>query len=324
MILRVRSSVGPVTVVLSLLSIALTAAIRLSGARVSERDGWWNLAELFLLLVLTALSARVSRPRWAVTACCAAGTAVALWLLRFGPPEGPWFLLVLVAGVAAGAGGYLRAVDARRARAVLAARQAQRLDLARDLHDYVAHDVSEVVALAQAGQVLAGDGAAPVRDLLARIERAGIASLESMDRTVRMLHEQPTTGPAPTLADLPGLAERFQAAGSVAVHLDVDADVPRDLGPTIYRVVSEALTNVRRHAPTATRVEVRLRGDGDQVTASVADDGTGRPAAASGRGGFGLAGLAARVEALGGALVAGPADPHGWTTTATLPRKVRR
>jgi signal transduction histidine kinase len=322
-ILQIRSLAGPVTVVASLMSIALTAGIRSAGSRLSESDGWWNLAELFLLLALTALSARLSRPRWAVAACCGAGTAVALWLLRFGPAEGSWFLLVLVAGVAAGVGGYLRAVDARRARAVVGARRAQRLDLARDLHDYVAHDISEMVALAQAGQVLAGDGDAAVRDLFARVERAGIAGLESMDRTVRMLHEQPAPAPAPALTDLPELAERFRAAGAAPVHLDVAPGVPRDLGPTIYRIVSEAFTNVRRHARTATRVEVRVRDEGEHITVRVADDGTDRPAAPSRRGGFGLGGLTARVDALGGALVAGPADPHGWAVTATLPRKAR-
>jgi signal transduction histidine kinase len=324
MILRVRSFVGPVTVVLSLFSIAVTVTIRLTGGRVSERDGWWNLVELSLLLVLTASSARVSPPVWAVTACCGAGTAITVWLLRFGPVEDLWILFAPVAGIAVAAGVYMRAVDARRARAIAEARRAQRLDLARDLHDYVAHDISEIVALAQAGQVLAGDGSAPVREVFARIERAGVMGLESMDRTVRMLHEHPATTPAPTLADLSELVERFQAAGSVAVRLDVEPGVPRDLIPTIYRLVTEALTNVRRHAATATHVDVSVRDGGDRVTVSVVDDARDRRASPPQRGGFGLAGLAAGVEALGGTFTAGPGDPHGWTMTAVFPRKAAR
>jgi signal transduction histidine kinase len=320
-ILRARSYAGPVTAAVSLSSIALTAGLRLTGTEVPESAGWWNLAELAVLLILTGASARLSPPRWAVVACACSNTAITVWLLRFGPLEAPWLLFVPVAGIAVAVGGYLRATDHRRVRAVARARRAQRLDLARDLHDYVAHDISEMVALAQAGQVLAGDGAASVRDLLARIERAGIAGLESMDRTVRMLHDRPSTAPAPSLPDLPELAERFAAAGSVTVRLDVDQGVPRDLGPTIYRLVSEALTNVRRHARTATHVDVRVRDDGGQVAVSVADDAPGRPAPAPQRGGFGLAGLTARVEALGGTLAAGPGEPHGWTLTATLPRK---
>jgi signal transduction histidine kinase len=324
MVMRVGTPVAPVTVAVALASIALTAAVRLNGVRLSERDGWWNLAELSALLVLIALSARAGRPLWAVAACCTASTAVTVWLLRFAKVEDPWILLAPVAGAAVAVGAYLRAVDNRRTAAVADARRAQRLSLARDLHDYVAHDISEMVALAQAGQVLVGDGTAQVRDVLARIERAGVAGLESMDRTVRMLHDQPSVTPARSLADVHGLAERFRATGVVAVRLDIAPGVPRDLGPTVYRVVSEALTNVRRHATTATRVDVRVHHDRDRVVIGVTDDACDRPATTPPRGGFGLAGLAAGVEALGGTFVAGPGDPHGWIITVVLPRNAAR
>jgi signal transduction histidine kinase len=324
MILPVRRYVAAVAVMVGLLSIGLTLSIRLTGRQLSERDGWWNLAELSVLLLLIASSARVARPRWAAVACCIACIAASVWLLRFGPLQDPWILFVPVTGVAVAVGVYLRTLDDRRVRAVSAAQRAQRLDLARDLHDYVAHDVSEMVALAQAGQVLTMNGSQQVRDLLVRIERAGIAGLESMDRTVRMLHDQMAVAPPPSVADLPDLAERFQVAGSAAVHLKVDDGVPRDVGPTIYRIVNEALANVRRHAPSATQVDVCVRDEGDRITVSVNDDARIHPVLTTRRGGFGLAGLATRAEALGGTLSAGPGETQGWTLSVVLPRKAIR
>jgi signal transduction histidine kinase len=142
-------------------------------------------------------------------------------------------------------------------------------------------------------------------------------------------------------ADLRELAERFAAAGPVAVHLSVDprietpppggappgGAVPREVASTAYRVVREALTNVRRHAHPASQVavSVRLTDDPPAVTVTVTDDATARPhrtAAGHGvtrRGGLGLPGLAARVEALGGTLRAGPQPAGGWQVTAVLP-----
>ncbi|WP_169515731.1 histidine kinase [Amycolatopsis nigrescens] len=89
---------------------------------------------------------------------------------------------------AAAVGLYFRYQQNARDRAVAAARRAQRLDLARDLHDYVAHDLSEMIAQAQAAQ-LAGEPDPAVLVALRRIETAGLKAMSSMDRTVHMLHE---------------------------------------------------------------------------------------------------------------------------------------
>ena len=146
-----------------------------------------------------------------------------------------------------------------------------------------------------------------------------------MDRAVHMLH-----GPAPLpgLADLPGLLARFAEAGPFRVQLDLDRAllpvVPSEVGTTVYRVVTEALTNVRRHAPAATTVRTTVRrAPGPAVAVSVVNDwppGGGQPRSPRGwrSGGFGLAGLRERVHVLGGTLTAG-ADPDGWRVAASWP-----
>ena len=98
-------------------------------------------------------------------------------------------------------------------------------------------------------------------------------------------------------------------------------DLPHEVRAAVFRVVQEALTNVRRHAAEATEVSVRLRRDGDRLEVTVTDDGHGGtqlPAAAHG-GGFGLVGLKERVTALGGELRGCPRGDHGWETQAVLP-----
>jgi signal transduction histidine kinase len=229
-------------------------------------------------------------------------------------------------------GLYLRSLDDRRARSVAAARRAQRLQLARDLHDYVAHDVSEMLAQAQAGQILAEQDPRQAMAAFRRIEQAALQALASMDRTVRMLHDADDSAagrrtPLPGLADLPDLADRFSAGGDATIHLDIDPRldepiVPREVAATAYRVVVEALTNIRRHAPAARTVEVTLRRTRPGLEITVTDDAGPQattPGPARRRGGLGLPGLTEGVQALGGSLTAGPRDPRGWRVAAVLP-----
>ncbi len=100
-------------------------------------------------------------------------------------------------------------------------------------------------------------------------------------------------------------------------------DLPHEVQAAAFRVVQEALTNVRRHAADATEITVRLRHDGRRLEVGVTDDGRGGtqlPAAAHG-GGFGLVGLTERVTALGGDLCAGPpaGQAQGWEVRALFP-----
>jgi signal transduction histidine kinase len=217
---------------------------------------------------------------------------------------------------------------------VAGARQTQRLQLARDLHDFVAHDISGMLAQAQAGQILAQRDPAGTGAAFRRIEQAATRALSSMDHTLRMLGDDGADGsigraPLPTLAELTDLVDRFAAAGTARVRLHIDPELtgagaaagpPREVAATIYRVVVEALTNVRRHAAQASRVEVSLRRTAVGFAVTITDDGAAPAAGPIGRrGGLGLPGLAERVQALGGTLTAGPAESGGWRVAVVLP-----
>jgi signal transduction histidine kinase len=333
---------------MGLASIAADGVILASGRPYSQGGNLAStlgLAEAVLLLTVTVLVVRRSRADVAVAGGTLAGLAVPLGLLRFGPPTwsaptvGGYAAWGMVAVLAAVVGLYLRGLDERRTRAVAAARRVQRLELADDLHDFVVHDINEMLLQAQAGQVLVDGGAAGAGEVLRRIERTALRALNTVDRTVQLLHADGARGsdvdgaprlPRPTVDDLAGLVDRFTATGPIAAHLDIEpeaargtpASLPPEVTTTMYRIVVEALTNVRRHATGAERVSVTVtRTPGDRVRVEVADDGrpAGRVRPGPGGGGHGLAGLAARVEGLGGTLSAGPAEPRGWQVTAVLP-----
>jgi signal transduction histidine kinase len=366
--------VAVVTAGAGLVSLAADAVVLAYGhfyRQGTTAAGVLILAEIVVLLTLTVLAVRRSRTDFAVTAGILAGLAVPSSLLRFGPPTwsaasaGGYTTWGLLAALMIVLGLYLRALDERRTRAVAAARRAGRLLLADDLHDFVVHDIHEMLLQAQAGQVLLGltpgadgVGGPDIGDVLHRIERTALRALETVDRTIHLLHD--ADGPAgsdvdtaprspqPTVYDLPGLVDRFAAVGPVAADLDLDLDLdldpepapaagapplPPEVSATVYRIVVEALTNVRRHAVGASYVRVTVaRAPGDTVRVEVTDDGgvhaaghgTGAGHRGSGRGAFGLAGHAARVDALGGELTAGPAEPNGWRVTAVLPVRAPR
>ncbi|MER5644040.1 histidine kinase [Streptosporangium sp. NPDC002524] len=316
------------------ISIAITVAHPLAGWHGGTVP--WALAEVPPLLVLTFMAARRAPAPQAVASAGLAGGAVALMLVRALWPGEITFTLVacaswsLLAVAAAGAGLYVRVLDNGRRRAVAGARRTQRLVLARDLHDFVAHDVSGMLVQAQAARLVPGELPPQVADALRRIEEAGQRALAAMDRTVQMLHEADeadgadragpdATGPLPGVDGLARLADDYSP--SVRVDLSVDPGLERRLSQetsaTVYRVVTEALTNVRRHAPEATRVAITVTRAGESVRVRVDDDGGGHSQAAR-RGGFGLVGLTERAEVLGGSLSAGP-EPGGWRVEALVP-----
>ncbi|GAA3411615.1 sensor histidine kinase [Streptosporangium vulgare] len=311
------------------ISIAVTVAHPLAGWRGDTVP--WGPAEVSPLLVLTFMAARRAPAPRAVTSAGLAGSAVALMLVRALWPGDLTFTVVacaswsLLAVAAAGAGLYVRVLDNGRRRAVAEARRTQRLVLARDLHDFVAHDVSGILVQAQAARLVPEPLPPQVADALRRIEEAGQRALAAMDRTVQMLHEADETGPDPT-EPLPGVDGLARLAGgyspSVRVDLSVDPGLERRLSQetsaTVYRVATEALTNVRRHAPAATSVAITVTRVGESVRVRVDDDGGGGHSQAARRGGFGLVGLTERVEVLGGSLSAGP-EPGGWRVEALVP-----
>ncbi|MFE7561366.1 sensor histidine kinase [Kitasatospora sp. NPDC057500] len=337
--LRSRFGTAVVTGAAGAVSVGATAGVWSTG-RWTEAERWTGavgLLELVALLALVVVTLRAEGGRRGAVAVWTVGGAVALWPSRFQGIAGPQDGLTLfgfgsaLALPAVLVGLYLRGLDDTRRRSVAAARRAQRLELAHDLHDFVAHDVSGMVAQAQAGTVLAASDPVRAAALFERIEQAGLQALASLDRTVHLLRSEdadgPERGPQPGLAELAELTERFAESGGVEVRLDSPAEepsVPREVAATAYRVVVEALTNVRRHAPAARTVEVRVRREGRRLTVRVRDDGGADPQPSGPRrgGGSGLAGLAARVEALGGTLAAGR-EGDGWQVAVTLPLTAR-
>ncbi|MBV2152408.1 histidine kinase [Kitasatospora sp. SUK 42] len=310
----------------------MTTAVWLAG-RWTESDRWpalLGLVELAALLLSVVLTLRTEDgPRCAAAAWTACG-AVALWPSRFEAINGPADTLTvfgfgsMLSLPTVLIGLYLRGLDNGRQRAVAEARRSQRLELAHDLHDFVAHDVSGMVAQAQAGAYLAAIDPARAAEMFERIEQAGQRALASLDRTVQLLRTEDGAdrGPQPALAELAEVAERFAAAGGAEVRLELPEEpVPREVEGTVHRIVVEALTNVRRHAPAARSVEILARRSGGWLELTVTNDG--RAPAPGGKprmgGGSGLPGLAARVEALGGSLGAGPYEREAWQVRATLP-----
>lgn len=297
-------------------SLAITVSYPLTGGQRDPEIMPWLVVEAPALLVLTLLAARRGS-RCALLP----GLAVALVLLR-GIWRDPALALsasaawALPAVAVAGAGLYLRSLDQAKVRAVASAVQEQRLAFARDLHDFVAHDVSGMLVQAQAARFVPGLPA-PVADALRRIEDGGQRALASLDRTVHMLNQPGRVAPSPGLDGLRELAEGFPPSTRVTVTMEA-AEVSREASATAYRVASEALTNVRRHAPRARKVGITVTGGDREVRVRIEDDGGGHSEQSGRRGGFGLAGLSELLTSVGGSLDAGP-HGDGWRVTAVIP-----
>ncbi|MEU1573457.1 histidine kinase [Streptomyces collinus] len=314
----------------ALASALLTAASLLVRGPVVFGPG-----EIMILLSLLFISVRHCPPRWAVV--CGALDAGALLILPVrddvmlsSDVMGLQMIGLLLVGLVAGLAGYLRSMDYRRTVAVADTRRQERLAIAADLHDFVAHHVTGILVQTQVARMMATTQPQEIDPVLAGIERAATEALASMRRTVGVLRD---TGPEAAghrpVGDLAGIAElveSFAPPGQQAVlHRDpaVSDDLPHEVQAAAFRVVQEALTNIRRHAADATHIEVGLREDAGRLEVTVADNGRGStqlPAAAHG-GGFGLVGLKERVTALGGELDAGPRGGVGWQVRAVFPAR---
>lgn len=228
---------------------------------------------------------------------------------------------VVAASIAVGAAVRNRAQE--HAREVAQIKALEREQLARELHDTVAHHVSAIAIQAQAGRTLAPTRPEAALEALDTIEAAAAETLAEMRAMVRVLRD----GEAAELAPQGGVADIARLAGRTRDHLRVDVEVTDDVGqlsPAVdaaaFRLAQESITNAVRHARRATRVEVRITGHVPGVVhLRVHDDGdttgVGTPPP-----GFGLVGMAERARLLGGTCEAGPDPDGGWTVTAALPR----
>jgi signal transduction histidine kinase len=195
----------------------------------------------------------------------------------------------------------------------------ERARIARDLHDEVAHAMSVIAVQAEAADGALAHDPELVRTPLVAIRDTARSALGDMRRVLGALGggEAPDEASQPGLARLDSLVETARAGG-LSVALSVDGEprsLPAPLDVAAYRVVQEALTNVRKHSG-ARRVEVVVRYRDEAVHVEVVDDGDGSgPGGGSGKG---LAGIRERVGVLGGHVVAGP-GPGGFALRAVLP-----
>lgn len=199
----------------------------------------------------------------------------------------------------------------------------ERERLARDLHDTVAHHVSAMAIRAQAGLAASASQPNAAADALRLIESEASRALTEMRTMVRILrrNEPADLTPSPRVSDLKRLAGRSDAGPSVDVNIvgDVD-DLPPPVAAAVYRLAQESITNARRHARRATRIEVRVTADNTSVQVRVSDDGDTSPMRPTASPGYGLIGMIERADLLGGTCEAGPGPARGWTVTAVLPR----
>ncbi|HEX7097000.1 MAG TPA: sensor histidine kinase [Acidimicrobiales bacterium] len=241
-----------------------------------------------------------------------------------------WVAIVLVVGE------ILRARHERRAQAMMAAdelakRRAseERLRIAQELHDVLAHNISLINVQAGVGLHLMDTRPEQARTALESIKGASKEALEELRSALELLRTGERAPRAPTggLAELDALVARVRSP-----HLDVDIErigepvpVPPGVDLAAYRIAQEALTNVVRHAHTATRAVVRLTYEPDALTVQVDNDGrvpAGRVRTAPsdvGSGGSGIPGMRERAVALGGEFEAHPRASGGFRVRARLP-----
>ncbi|HEY3468875.1 MAG TPA: sensor histidine kinase [Amycolatopsis sp.] len=306
----------------------------------------WPLGSYVLSLVLAAAAVPIGGPVFGV-AVVGAGCALYLVVLRRKPRVGQIGLAVglvelgllafavsnpstattvnfsasaLVIGFVLGL-----TVRSRREYAVAErenhARQAvsaERLRIAREMHDVVAHSMSLIAVKAAVGNHVALEQPAEAREALRVIEDTSRETLAELRRMLGVLRDGtgvPELAPAPTLDDLRALAERAKQAGALDVDLVVDGltELPGGVGQSVYRIVQEALTNVVKHAG-ATTCRIRVTGGDGEVGIEVVDDGRGGEAVP----GHGLIGMRERVGVYGGEFSAAPAET-GFRVFARLP-----
>lgn len=199
----------------------------------------------------------------------------------------------------------------------------EREQLARDLHDTVAHHVSAIAIQAQAGRALAASDPQAATEALRIVEEEASRTLAEMRAMVGVLRmsESGELAPQSGIGDIALIGDLL--GGILKIDVEMEGDLT-GLGPAteaaIYRLAQESITNATRHARNATRVSVAISGGPDSVNLVVEDDGyplSGlKPSP-----GFGITGMGERAKLLGGKFEAGPGPKRGWVVRAELPRQ---
>jgi signal transduction histidine kinase len=291
-------------------------------------------AQTAAVMVLIAVLVRQAPRRKAVLCMVAlafAGVFVTLMQIKHGDwnpfRKNEGFAALMLVALSIGTGMYFRARDVDREHlitgAVSAAQQSERIALARELHDVVAHHVTGIIVQAQAALTVADKDPLAAHRLLPGIATSGTEALTAMRRLVGTLRDQDSMESATTdlASDVHATIEQSRQLGvSIDAHVDLPSSIPPEVARSVLRILQEALTNAHKHAVTATLIKVQVFGAEQRVRIVVVDDGQ-EPARApvGGSGGYGLLGMRERVELLGGLFSAGPTGSRGWQVLAELP-----
>jgi signal transduction histidine kinase len=221
------------------------------------------------------------------------------------------------------AGWYLRVLDARQIQQSKQVRHQERLAIARELHDVVAHHVTGIVVQAQAAQLIADQQPDAARRALDTIARAGGEAMAAMRAMVGALRDESASSelvPTASIDDLRAMAETAAPErGQLPVRLAIDdrsATLPDTVMASVHRIAREAVTNARRHSVGATNINIDVSCADGIVHLLVTNDGA---LVSRSPGGFGLRGMAERAAAMGGEFDAGPLPAGGWRVAADLP-----
>ena len=321
------------------------APVAVFALTVAGDAGWAWLGQLdgaALVPVIVALYwVALTRPRW-VTLAAGLGGAAIIFVTEgvlgpfgwFGGPNATMWPELLAA---AATGGYvaarrqwLAADRDRKARAEQIREEetrrrvdAERMRIARELHDVIAHSMAMINVQASAAAMLLAEDPVRAASAIQAIRGASKTGLRELRAILNVLREADTDVPEPAVPDLRAIQALAQAATAAGTPASVEAreppvPVPPPVALAAYRIVQESLTNVVRHAGPGTAT-VTVRQDGSDLLVEVINSGAPAAAAFRDGAGTGLAGMRERAAALGGTLEAGPQAGGGFAVRARLP-----
>ena len=315
---------GPVV---AIVAVAAGADLLLAG----ENDGPPYVAFAFAIGSAIVRGARL----WAWISIAVTWVGTIVLSIVVGLVWQPWRIAGITVGilliVGAAEGLRTRREQRKQFESTIASRrqselQAERVRIARELHDVLAHSLSQINVQAGVGLHLMEKQPEKAAAALASIKETSKTALDEVRSVLGVLRAEGGADPSaplvpePDLSRLPGLAASVTSQGIDVTLVDELTDVPQAVQLAIYRIVQESLTNVVRHAHART-VRVYLTQDESSFSIRVVDDGTGPTPGGDRSGGRGLLGMHERAELLGGTLVAGPLATGGFRVTATIPKK---
>lgn len=293
-----------------------------AAALVAGAGEWGLYTSVCILLVPYAL-VRWGSGREVVLGLAVVVVALALGVAGHWTGIGDAVLEIVFLLSPAAIGAWVRFVATSRLREQDQVRLREREQLARELHDTVAHHVSAIAVRAQAGRVVAATDPDAAVDALRLIEAEASRALTEMRLMVGTLRDGGAAAdlaPQQGIADIERLAKAVDGPPRVELELSGELDDLRPaVGVAVYRLAQESITNALRHARHASRIRVLVAGDDDCVRLTVSDDGEVQARGGTGYG-YGIVGMTERAALLGGTLDAGPGAERGWTVEAVLPK----